>query len=356
MNGRDGTTKALLALQYVEELSNKRKRALLDAAPLAQDMSKSLVRSVLGDENAEAFYRNLQRADAIIERLCELDIDYVTCYDDEFPELLADIDDSPIMLFLKGNVGALKNPKIGIVGTRRPTRYGSRVADEFARQFARSGLTVVSGFARGIDGIAHKACVDEGKPTIAVFACGLDVCYPAEHRSLMDGILDAGGLLVSEYPLGSKPLQYHFPERNRLISGLSRGVLLAEAAKKSGSLITMRLAVEQGRDIYAVPANIYSPESSGSNALLREMPHALVISPEDVLSAMGVKAGEQDREVVELSIVEHSVMEALHDGELHFEQLLAATGLDVSELTNVLFNLQLNGLIDDMGGNYYALH
>lgn len=357
MDNRDFTTKALLALQCVDELSYKKKTDLLNLVgdPSELISEKSAVKRVLGDNNATEFFKNYDNIDSIFDKLVKNDVHWVTYLDDEYPDELSGLDDKPYVLFVKGNYSALKNVCIGIVGSRRATRYGVKVAEEFAREFARAGVTVVSGFARGIDATAHKACVAMGKPTVAVFACGLDICYPAEHRGLIDGVLLNGGAIVSEYMLGVKPLQYHFPERNRIISGLSRAVLLAEAAKRSGSLITMKFAVEQGKEIFAVPGNIFAAESEGVNELLRETPHALAIKPEDVLDALHIKRESTEKKAVELNLVENQIVEALHDEELHFEDLLSITQLTVSELTTALFNLELNGLVQNTGGNYYAL-
>lgn len=359
MDNIDLTDKVLLALQYVEELTNKKKRSLLervdDPSELCLSAARSSVVKILGEDKAREFFDNCERADGIIAELQKRDIHWITYLNDNYPEKLAQIYDSPLVLFVKGNTAALDADSIAVVGTRRPSRYGVRVATEFTREFAKAGLVVVSGFARGVDGIAHRTCIDNGCPTVAVFACGLDVCYPAEHRGLIEGILQNGGAIISEYPLGTKPLQYHFPERNRIISGLARAVFLPEAAKKSGSLITMRLANEQGRDLFIAPGNIYSEESAGSNELLIDMPHALVISPENVLDAMRVKRTVVKEDTVELSLIENQIVDALHDDELHFEELLSVTATSVGELTNALFNLELNGIVQKTGGNYYAL-
>lgn len=357
MDLRDLTTKAIAALQCVEELSYKKKRDLLELVgdPSEIILEKAEVKRVLGDANAAEFFKNMEKIDGILDDLAKREIHWLSYLDGDYPDALRGIEDRPYMLFVKGDCRALKNECIAIVGSRRATRYGIKVAEEFAREFSRAGVSVVSGFARGVDGTAHKACVASGKPTVAVFACGLDVCYPSEHRGLIDGVLMNGGAIVSEYPLGTKPLQYHFPERNRIISGLSKGVLLAEAAKRSGSLITMRFAIEQGRDIFVVPGNIFAAESEGANELLREMPHAIAIKPEDVLDALHIKRESVEKKAVELSLVENQIIDALHDGELHFEDLLSLTQLSVSELTTALFNLELNGLLQNTGGNYYAL-
>ncbi len=359
MDARDLSSKVLFALQYVEELSCKKKLALLDCVDepeeLADGINKPVVYKLLGEEKAAEFYEKLAAFDKLADELAKREIHWITYLDAEYPTRLNELFDKPILLFAKGNVSALNADSIAVVGTRRPTRYGSRVAQEFAGEFAKAGLCVISGLARGVDGIAHKACIDCSGTTIAVFASGLDIVYPAEHRGLADNILANGGTLVSEYPVGTKPLQYHFPERNRIVSGLARAVFLPQAAKKSGSLITMRLAIEQGRDIFAVPSNVYDEESAGNNELLREMPHALVISPEDVLDAMRVAREVVKKQPIELSLMENAILEALHDDEKHFEELIEETSLGVSELTNLLFNLEIEGLIVKTAGNYYAL-
>ena len=351
--------KILLALAWVNELGFKKKASLLDViddvSELVDKEAKPIVQKILGDAASTEFFDNLAKIDDIIRELEAHEVDFITFLDDDYPERLFETYDRPLVLFVKGNKSILADDSIAVVGTRKPTRYGAKIADEFAREFGAAGLVVVSGFARGIDATAHKACVMNGYKTIAVFACGIDVCYPAEHKGLYDGILANDGLLVSEYPLGSKPLQYHFPDRNRIISGLARAVLLPEAARNSGSLITMRLAIEQGREIFITPGNIFMEEAAGSNELLKEMPHAIVFSPDEVLDAMHVNREVRERETVELDFAETQIVDALHDNELHFEELLDITGLNVSELTNTLINLELNGIIEKTNGNYYVL-
>ncbi len=359
MNNTDQKTKVLLALCCVQELSVKKKTEFLDVFDepeiICQADCKKSVERILGFDMATKFFDQLEKVDDTICSLSKRGIDWISIFDEEYPQNLQNIYNAPIMLFAKGDTNLLKRDTIAVVGTRRPTRYGQKIADEFTREFAKAGLCVVSGFARGVDSIAHKSCIDAGGQTIAVFASGLDVCYPAEHRGLLDAILEKGGLIVSEYPLGTKPLQYHFPERNRIISALARALFLPEAGKKSGSLITVNLATEQGKEIYITPGNIYQEECAGSNEYLRNAPHALVICAEDVLDGMRIVREVCEQEAVELSLMENVIVEALHDGELHFEQLLDATSLSVGDLTEALFNLQLNGIVNQLSGNFYEL-
>lgn len=359
MNGRDTDSRALTALQYAENLSMKKKAALISLTRVPSDLLseeyRPKVNAVLG-EYATEFFRCADEFDKIADRTERAGINRVTVLDDEYPEYLREIDYPPPVLFAKGNVALLKTFCIAVVGTRKPTRYGLKTTAEFTRAFAAAGMTVVSGFARGIDSAAHKTCIEAGAPTIAVFGCGADVCYPADNRALYDSLLAGGGLIVTEYPAGSRPAQYRFPERNRIISGLSRGVFIAEAAKKSGSLITVNLAIEQGRDVFAVPGSIYSPESEGCNLLLKSIPHAFTVSPDDVLDCYGLspRRGAEDN-AVQFDFTEHAVLEALRAGELHFEELIAATGLTAAELSSVLVNLELAGAVEQTTGNFYSL-
>ena len=359
MNGRDADTKVLVAMQRVEKLTPRKRDLLLGHTPLPSGLltaeMKPKVAAALG-ESAADFYRCLDESDAFMDGLADRNIGWVTYLDDEYSDLLRETEGRPQVLFTRGNTALLNTFAIAVVGTRRPTRYGAKLADEFAREFARAGITVVSGFARGIDSCAHRACVESGAPTVAVFGCGVDVCYPAEHRALYDGVLGAGGLFVSEYAPGSHPTPYRFPERNRIISGLCRGVVLPEAAEKSGSLITANTAVEQGRDLFVIPGNVYSPESRGTNGLLRTMPHALTVSPEDVLDCYRIKQEPaKSEEPVQFDMSETLVLDCLHDGEKHFEELLAATGLSASELATVLVDLELAGALVQTGGNHYSI-
>ena len=360
MNGRDADTKVLVALQRVEKLTPRKRDLLLGHTPLPSGLltaeMKPKVAAALG-ESAADFYRCLDESDAFMDGLADRNIGWVTYLDDEYSDLLRETEGRPQVLFTRGNTALLNTFTVAVVGTRRPTRYGAKLADEFAREFARAGITVVSGFARGIDSCAHRACVESGAPTVAVFGCGVDVCYPAENRELYASVLSSGGLFVSEYAPGTHPMPYRFPERNRIISGLCRGVLLPEAAEKSGSLITANTAVEQGRDLFVVPGNVYSPESRGTNALLRTMPHALTLSPEDVLEHYRMRAPSEsaEAETVQLNMTETLILDSLHDGEKHFEELLADTGLTAAELSTALVNLELAGALVQTGGNHYAL-
>ena len=190
--------------------------------------------------------------------------------DSTYPEKLKEIYNPPKTIYLIGNEKLLNQKSIAIIGCRECTRYGAENAYKFGYELAKENICVISGFAKGIDTYSHKGAVSAKGKTIAVLGCGLDIIYPPENIKLYKQILLQGGAIISEYPLGSKPEKYHFPERNRIISGLSSGVLVIEAKKKSGTMITVDFALEQGREVYAVPGNISSENSYGTNELIKE--------------------------------------------------------------------------------------
>ena len=207
----------------------------------------------------------------------------LTWEEDAYPRRLKEIDQPPPVLYLRGDLLPADEWAVAIVGTRRITAYGRQVTEEVATTLARSGVTVVSGLARGVDSVAHKAALDAGGRTIAVLGSGVDVIYPSEHRSLAERMI-ASGAILSDYPVGTAPDGVNFPPRNRIISGLSLAVIVVEAGQKSGALITAEFAAEQGRDVFAVPGNINAPQSAGCNALIQQGARPL-LQARDVLEA-----------------------------------------------------------------------
>lgn len=353
---------ALLILNAVEGLGLKRKHKLLSIAEPKDlltdfDRYKPALLKILGTE-VFGKLENLKTEETLEKEWDDLqkhDVKVTSVFDESYPNSLRNIDEYPLLLYFKGNEDLFGNRGVAVVGTRGASRYGLNVTRDFATEFARAGLNVISGFARGVDTAAHKAALDVKGGTIAVVASGLDVCYPAENRALMERILDEDGLFVSEYCLGTYAAQYNFPERNRIISGLADAVFVPEMRIKSGTMITVNHALEQGKDVFVVPANINQPTAEGSNLLLKQMQGALVLSPEDVLEAMGVKADKKQKESVQLGFYEMQILEILEQGETHFEELMEKTGLNANDLQNVVFNMEMNDLIDRTSGNYFTL-
>ncbi|MBM3297770.1 MAG: DNA-protecting protein DprA [Candidatus Aminicenantes bacterium] len=309
---------------------------------------------------AGAFPGGLLRRAAEEERLLrKLGGRAVALSDDDYPGLLKQIADPPLVLFCLGDVKVLSEPAVGIVGSRKPSVYGRSVAEGLARDLAGRGLAVASGLAEGIDTRAHAGALETGR-TIAVLGTGLDDCYPRQNRRLAEKIA-AAGVLVTEFPLGSEPLGHHFPQRNRLISGLSLALVVVEASPRSGSLITAKLALDQNREVLAVPGAITSPLSSGTNALIQagakpvtcwqdvaeELPGSL---RDRVLEAgLGEGAGEAAR-----SGEEKKVLGCLGvRGPVHIDELAARSEVPLPDLLAVLLDMELRGLVRQSPGKYF---
>lgn len=293
--------------------------------------------------------------DDIIERNDKLGVKLVTIESEAYPELLKNIVKPPLVLSCKGDLELLRMRKIGVVGTRDATNYGLDLTKDFVKAFAKAGLCVVSGIARGVDVTAHKTCLENNGKTIAVLPCGIDVIYPSENAETYKEV-EEQGLLVTEYCLGSRVQKFTFNERNRIISGLAEGVFVPEMGEKSGSKITVNYALEQNRTVYAVPGNIYSKTSNGCNILLKELQGAMVLKPQDVLDDFHLSIEEQKKtEAVQFTYEQSVIINALEKGELHYEEIIAKTGLSAKVLTSELLKLEIDGFVESLPGNYYQI-
>jgi DNA processing protein len=274
-----------------------------------------------------------------------------------YPERLAAIPDPPSVLYLAGDPSALTGRAVAVVGSRRASTHGMRFARQLAGQLAASGYTVVSGLAQGIDAAAHRGALDSEGRTTAVFGCGLDVIYPSRHRELAAAVRGSGAW-VSEFPLGAEPGRHHFPRRNRVISGLSQGVVVVEASEKSGSLITASCALEQGRDVFAVPGLPGSYNAQGAHRLLREGAR-LAESAADVIEELEGMGGPVGPALAKAPVVEpppglRPVWQALEAAPLHIDELAAAAGVDAAEAAAALMELVLTGHAEESAGKRYA--
>ncbi|MCH4188030.1 MAG: DNA-processing protein DprA [Megasphaera sp.] len=278
----------------------------------------------------------------------------VTLWEAAYPESLRQTFNPPVVLFYKGALTGLAKA-VAVVGSRKATAYGLNAAQSLSGDMARNGITVVSGGARGIDTRAHEgALLAQGK-TIAVVANGLDHTYPRENRQLFDHIVCQGGAIISEFPFGVAPLPQHFPARNRIIAGLARGVVVIEAASKSGSLITADFALEEGRDVFAVPGSIYSPLSKGTNELLRKGAIALT-GIQDILDEYDWRRRRKKTAapLLSLTLEESAVLAVISkDAAVSVEEVIVRTGLAASSVGTALLQLQLKDLIRDMGSCMY---
>lgn len=282
----------------------------------------------------------------------------VTWQDSAYPELLRQIHDPPLFLYVRGNLEDAVNDSrhaVAVVGSRAPTSYGRRVARGLSAGLVEHGITVVSGMARGVDAEAHGAALAAAGKTIAVLGCGIDVIYPSEHHRLMFQTARTGAV-VSEFPMGAQPEAENFPGRNRIISGLSLGTVVVEAAERSGSLITARSALEQGREVFAVPGPVFSPQSRGPHKLLREGA-VLAESANDVLREIAphLIAGRQESLPGPLRIEEARILDCLGDTARGFDDVVRASGLGLAQVGELLLALELRGLVRQLPGNCYAL-
>ena len=282
---------------------------------------------------------------------------------DEYPDLLQQIPDPPTLLYMVGSNEALHMPALSIVGSRNPTRGGKDNAYEFAKHMGQCGFCIVSGLAQGIDTSAHLGALDAGALTVAVLGHGIDRVYPSANRDLAHRI-SQNGALVSEYPLGSPPRREHFPQRNRLISGLSLGTLVVEAARRSGSLITARLAGEQGREVFAIPGSIHSPQSRGCHQLIRQGAK-LVESADDIVSELGALAGHLMQNETDQNNDESKsagddadykiLLNSLSFDPASADELAENSGLTIDHVSSMLLILELEEKIEALAGGRYSL-
>ena len=372
----DTSLRAWLGLTRVEGLGARSAQKLVEhfespeaaySASIASLESCGLNRRVAEQVRAGAGLLEADRELAAAETLgCEL----VSLGSAEYPPILKQIADPPLVLYVRGDVALLARHAVAVVGTRRPTAYGSSVAHRLAADLAQRQLVIVSGLARGIDSAAHRGALEAQGKTIAVLGCGADVIYPREHKKLAEQIM-AAGAIVSEFPLGTSPQLENFPIRNRIISGLSLGVVIVEAAEYSGSLITARLASEQNREVYAVPGNITSAQSFGPNLLIKQGAK-LVDHWMDVVEEFppGIRAelnpAEPSRERDEtLSLFEplqtsgltpdqktvYQVLSA--DQALFIDSILEQSGVPQARVLSALLELEMNGLVRQLPGKNF---
>lgn len=295
--------------------------------------------------------------DREIERLERYKVVALNFEDQRYPQRLREIYDYPPILYLRGNPLINDEPYLSVVGTRRPTVYGRQVAEEIVRDLAQCNVTIVSGLARGIDSIAHKSTLDVQGKTVAVLASGLDSIYPPENTRLARAIMEQG-TLVSEYPLGIRPKPEYFPMRNRIMSGLSLGVLVIEAGQKSGALITALQALEQNREVFAVPGSIFSNTSKGTNQLIQQGAK-LVSNFNDILEELNLatKSSLQlgIKEFIAANESENKIVNQLSAEPIHIDELCRRSGLSMAELGSTLAILELKGITRQIGNMNYTL-
>lgn len=318
-----------------------------------------LLTAEIPDDHAIEILSQLPRIqfDEVQKKLEAHEVQVITIHDTGYPELLKHIASPPPVLYLRGNLQALTRLSLAVVGTRRPTPYGLAVVDRLIRPLARSGVTIVSGLAFGVDAAVHRATLHEHGQTVAVLGTGIDLTYPWDHHDLVKHIIQSRGAIVTEFPLGAGPLRHHFPQRNRIISGLSKATLLIEAGQRSGALITAKFALDQNRDVLAVPGSILSEQSVGVNSWL-SLGAKAVTSAEDILSVLTGAIVQQ----LPLNPVpkprtpdEEKLMQLLGPEPVHVDELVEKSRLDTSRVTATLALMEIYGSVRHLGGMYYCL-
>ena len=279
-------------------------------------------------------------------------ISAVTFASKDYPEKLKTIDSPPLVLYVRGDTKLLGKKSIAIVGTRKPTTYGRIVCEKFTRELSSAGLVTVSGLAYGIDTVVAETTLEVGGKTIAVLAGGLDSVYPSQNKALSKRV-EGNGLLVSEQRIGVKPANYMFVNRNRIVSALSLGTLIVEAGKNSGTMTTARHAIEQTRELFVVPGNIYSFQSEGTNNLIDEMPETFTISPERILFKLKIKKRKIEESAVQVDLVQNKILNELESEELSFDELSDRTGIKPAELSSELIKMEMFGLVRKGSSNTY---
>jgi len=358
-------TKAFwVGFNLVKGIGSVKFRALLDffgdLAIAWEAPSDALLASGLNSRLVEKIlHMRLQvDLDQLLTKIQEQGITVLTWVDDGYPIRLKEIDQSPPVLYIRGSIQPEDEWAVAVVGTRRVTSYGRQVAEELGSFLARNNVTVISGLARGTDAIAHQAAIKAGGRTLAVMGCGVDRIYPPEHRQLAEQIIAQGGL-VSDYPVGTPPEGINFPPRNRIISGLSLATVIIEAGEESGALITSTFAAEQGREVFAVPGNIYALQSKGTNQLILQGARPY-LAAQDILEALNLTMVSQQqtaRKVLPVDTLEASILQVISFEPIHVDEICTQLNLPIERLSAALAMMELKGIVRQLGGmNYVAMH
>lgn len=349
-----------LAFMRVPGIGQSRIQALVDrfgSLHLAWEASERELQEVVSESLVTAISTTRDKLDVaeLYAGVTDKGVEITCLADDDYPALLREVPAPPPVLYYRGKLIDTDTTAVAIVGTRKMSRYGQDMAKSLAHDLARAGVTVVSGLALGIDGVAHRSAMEAGGRTLAVLGSGIDVIYPGKHRDLA-GKIEQQGAVVTEYPPGTPPDRFNFPARNRIISGLSRGVVVVEAPERSGALITVDFAAEQGRDAFAVPGPVHAPSSAGCLRILRDGA-TLVRSAEDVLEDLHIRPVDYEhpeRDVVPLSNDERRLLSVLTSQPMHIDDIAAQLGKTVSDVSGELMMLELQGSVQSGAGGYYS--
>ncbi|MBU2494602.1 MAG: DNA-processing protein DprA [Bacteroidetes bacterium] len=294
------------------------------------------------------------------EKLNKLNAGVITFFDEEYPELLKEIYNPPLILYFKGNIDISKNSNVAVVGTRNPTSYGKMQTEKIVKDLCGKNITIVSGLARGIDSVAHYSALSSNGQTIAVTGSGLDVIYPPENRNLFTEICE-NGLIISEYELGTKPDAINFPKRNRIISGISLGSLVVETKLNGGAMQTASYALDQNREVFALPGNIGVNQSEGTNMLIQKGSAKLVTNADDILVELNLKLNPEvginiPRPSIELNLFEEKILNVINNNPIHIDEIANKSNLSASDCLVNLLSLEFKGLVKQLPGKVFQLY
>ena len=341
----------LVWFHYCEGIGNRQRLRLLTQFESIAEIVKKIQRRQL-TLNWNKFRETISFSDAQIkvQQARNLGCSVVTWADEEYPESLRQLYDPPAILYMRGNASLVSQHGVGIVGTRRYTPYGRDVATQFATQCVHANLVIVSGLALGIDTFAHVACLKNNGSTIAVLGSGVDVPSPVQNATLAESILSAGGLLISEVPFTMPATKFSFPQRNRIIAGLSRSIVVIEAGESSGALITARQALDQGKDVYAVPGNIFSHASVGANRLIQAGAKPIIDIAEYLHDLNPQFSNEQDGGRLILNDpIQQTICQALDHGAQSIDDLIGILSLPIEQISTAITQLELDGVVMRQG-------
>ncbi len=296
----------------------------------------------------------------LLSRLNKENVKVITMLDDDYPKKLKNIINPPCILYCKGDISCLNNLSIGIVGSRKATDYGKFCADKFARELSALGITIISGLANGIDTIAHKSAIKANGNTIGVIGCGINIIYPQKNRELYMEIENTGGAVITEYPFDMEPISSNFPNRNRIISGLSSGILVVEAQEKSGTLITVSHAAEQGKEVFSIPGNINSIFSVGTNKLIKDGAK-LVSNVDDIIEELPEFNNLRDKLLKKeinfnsLNKIEQDIITLISEGEKNFDEISSKINYPINEILCSLTILEMKSMVVQTSGKKFVL-
>ena len=353
--------KAIIWLDMFDFLGTKKQEEILAIFDEPQDIfsgfasSYNVLQSLITKQQFDkmCYCLDEQYLNMHITNLQSQNIVVVTYLSDAYPKQFLNYLDKPLILYTKGDLSLLKSIGVGVVGSRKPTIYGKQVTEKFAKALAVSGITIVSGLADGVDSIAHSSALVVNGKTIAVMGGGFNHIYPSRNFQLEKEI-EQKGLVITEYRPDVEPLTWHYPIRNRIIAGLSKAVLITEASIKSGSMYTKNYCADYGIDVYAIPGEITSFASSGTNAIIKNCQASVALSPDDILENLNmINKFKPVVKNLQLSFEEQAILNSI-DGETHFDEIQLKTKIDTKTLLTLLTTMELNGIIKKLTGNYYC--